>query len=49
MSGQNNLLGKAMCLVMDMDKMCGGQFEQGLARMKAVAEAKAKKESAAVR
>lgn len=49
MSGQNNFIAKAMCLVMDMDKMCGGQFEQGLARMKAVAEAKAKKESAAVR
>ncbi len=39
MFGQNNFMGKAMSLVMNCDKMVGGQFEQGLASMKAVAEA----------
>jgi uncharacterized protein YndB with AHSA1/START domain len=42
MSGQNNFIGKAMCLVMDMDKMLGGQFEQGLANIKSVVEEKQK-------
>jgi hypothetical protein len=42
MSGRNNFIAKAMCLVMNMDKMIGGQFEKGLAQMKAVAEAAAK-------
>lgn len=36
--GRNNFVGKAMCLFTDMDKMVGGQFEQGLAQMKAVTE-----------
>jgi hypothetical protein len=35
MSGKNNFLGKAMCLVMNMDKTVGGDFETGLANMKA--------------
>ncbi len=39
MSGRNNFIGKAFCLVMNMDKMVGGQFEKGLARMKSVVEA----------
>lgn len=43
MSGKNNFVGKAMCLFMDMDKMVGGDFEKGLAQMKAVAEAAARK------
>ncbi|HKU47099.1 MAG TPA: SRPBCC family protein [Burkholderiales bacterium] len=38
MTGQNNFLSKAMCLFMDMDKMVGGMFEQGLAQMKAAVE-----------
>lgn len=38
MSGKNNFIGKAMCLVMSMDKMIGGQFEQGLADLKKIAE-----------
>jgi hypothetical protein len=29
---------KAMSLVMSMEKMLGGQFEQGLAQMKAIVE-----------
>jgi hypothetical protein len=38
MTGQNNFLAKAICLFVDMDKMVGGMFEQGLAQMKAVVE-----------
>jgi hypothetical protein len=39
MSGKNNFMAKAMCLFMSMDKMIGGQFEKGLADMKAIVEA----------
>lgn len=39
MSGRKDFLSKAMHLLMDMDKMVGGDFEQGLAQLKAVAEA----------
>lgn len=42
MTGKNNFIAKAMCLVMNMDKMVGGQFEQGLAAMKTIAEGTAK-------
>jgi hypothetical protein len=38
MSGRNNFIAKAMCLFMNMDKMVGGQFEDGLAQLKSVAE-----------
>ena len=38
MTGQNNFLSKAMCLFIDMDRMVGGMFEQGLAQMKTVLE-----------
>jgi len=38
MTGKNNFMAKAMGLLMDMDKMIGGQFEQGLSQMKAVSE-----------
>jgi hypothetical protein len=38
MTGKNNFIGKAFCLFMNMDKMIGGQFEKGLADMKAVVE-----------
>ena len=34
MEGKNDFLAKAVCLFMNMDKMVGGQFEQGLAQMK---------------
>jgi len=30
MSGQNNFIGKAMCIFMDMDKTVGPDFEKGL-------------------
>jgi hypothetical protein len=38
MTGQNNFLSKAMCLFVDMDRMVGGMFEQGLTQMKTVVE-----------
>jgi len=40
MRGQNNFVGKAMCLVFDMDQMVGGDFEAGLAGIKAIVEKK---------
>ncbi len=40
MTGKNNFIGKAFCLIMNMDKMIGGNFEKGLADLKAIAEAK---------
>ena len=39
MAGKNNFIAKAVCLFTDMDKMVGGDFEQGLAQMKSVVEA----------
>ena len=42
MEGRNNFMAKAIHLVMNMDKMIGGQFERGLADLKSVAEAAAK-------
>src|SRR5256712_8385108 len=33
MAGDNNFMAKAIHLVMNMDKMIGGQFEKGLAEM----------------
>lgn len=40
MSGQNKFIGKAFCLFMNMDKMIGEKYEQGLANMKALVEGK---------
>ncbi len=40
MSGQKDFIAKAVGLVMDMDKMVGGEFEKGLATMKSIVEAK---------
>jgi hypothetical protein len=42
MTGQKNLMLKAFGLFTSMDKMAGGDFEKGLAQMKAVAEAASK-------
>jgi len=39
MSGRHNFMGKAVCLFMNMDKMVGGMYEKGLARMKSLLEA----------
>lgn len=47
MKGENNFMAKAMSLVMDMDKMVGGDFEKGLAALKTAAEADAEKVAAA--
>ncbi|MEZ0274997.1 MAG: SRPBCC family protein, partial [Roseimicrobium sp.] len=41
MNGKHNFVGKMICMFMDMDKMVGGDFEQGLATMKANAEQEA--------
>jgi uncharacterized protein YndB with AHSA1/START domain len=43
MAGTNNYLAKIFCLFMNMDKMVGGQFEQGLANLKTLAETTARK------
>ena len=42
MDGDNTFMGKAFGLFMNMDKMVGGDFDKGLAQMKAVAETAAK-------
>jgi hypothetical protein len=41
MSGRNdNFFLKAICLVMNTQKMLGGEMEKGLAQMKSVVEAR---------
>ena len=42
MSGRNGFLAKAVGLFMDCDKMVGGQFEKGLANLKAIVEVRPK-------
>ena len=42
LAGNKNFTAKAVHLFMNMDRMVGGQFEEGLARLKSVAEAAAK-------
>lgn len=41
MEGKHNFVSKAMCLVMDMDKMIGKDFEKGLAQLDTAAQAAA--------
>ncbi len=43
MEGENNFVGKAASLFLDMDGMIGGDFEKGLAALKGLAEAEQKK------
>ena len=43
MFGEKKFMAKAIHLFMDMDKMIGGQFKNGLARMKAIVEAAPKR------
>ena len=38
MYGPNRFIGKVMCIFIDMDKMIGKDFEDGLANLKSVAE-----------
>ncbi|MFP2909681.1 ATP-binding protein [Pyxidicoccus sp. 3LFB2] len=47
MTGTRDFMTKAVCLVMDMDKMVGADFEKGLASMKTAAETEAKKRAEA--
>jgi hypothetical protein len=42
MYGPKNMIAKAMHMMVSMDKMVGGMFEQGLAKLKAVSEGAAK-------
>jgi hypothetical protein len=44
MSGENNFISKAFSLVMDMDKLVGKDFEEGLSNLNTVAQAEAKKQ-----
>jgi hypothetical protein len=39
MAGKNNFIAKAISLVIDCEKMCGDQFDQGLSNLKGVVEA----------
>ena len=39
MAGKNNFIMKAFSLVMNMDKLVGGDFEKGLAQLKSISEA----------
>jgi uncharacterized protein YndB with AHSA1/START domain len=38
MTGTNNFVGRAFCLLFNMDKLVGGDFERGLANLKKVVE-----------
>jgi hypothetical protein len=38
MTGTNNFMGKVMAVIMNCDKMVGGQFEKGLTALKAIVE-----------
>ncbi|HLX72179.1 MAG TPA: SRPBCC family protein [Verrucomicrobiae bacterium] len=42
MSGKNNFMAKAVTMVMNCDKMIGGQFEQGLANLNSASRSPAK-------
>jgi hypothetical protein len=39
MSGDNTFMGKVVQVFLDMDDMCGPQFEEGLKNLKSLAEA----------
>lgn len=43
MNGNNDFMGKAFSMFMDMDAMIGKDFDKGLAQMKTIAEAEATK------
>lgn len=38
MEGENDFMGKAMCLFMDLDAMIGNEYEKGLAKLKSLSE-----------
>src|SRR5687767_2727578 len=41
LAGNKNFMSKAVCMFMSLDKMCGGDFEKGLAKLKTVVESRA--------
>ncbi len=43
MTGRKNFMTKAMGLIMNMDKMIGGNFDKGLAELKTIAESEARR------
>jgi hypothetical protein len=47
MTGENNFMTKAISLFASMDKMAGNDFDKGLAKLKTLAEAEAKKRTEA--
>ena len=47
MSGEDDFMGKAFCLVVDRDAMLGKDFDKGLAAMKTLAEAEVRKRAEA--
>jgi len=47
MQGKNNLIGKAMSLIFNCEKMIGEQFDKGLLSLKTVAESEVAKAAAA--
>jgi hypothetical protein len=47
MQGKVTFMGKLMSLVMNCEKMCGTQFEEGLAKLKSVAEQRERRPVAA--
>ena len=49
MDGENDFMGKAMCLVMDMDAMIGADYEKGLEALKPIVEEEAKKAAEAAK
>ncbi len=38
MTGRNNFVGRAFCLLFNMDKLVGADFERGLANLKKIVE-----------
>ena len=46
-NGNHGFIGKIMSVFMNMDKMIGGRFEQGLAQLKSISEAKVAQAAAA--
>lgn len=38
MTGKNGFVGKAFCMMVDMDKLVGADFEKGLANLKTIVE-----------
>jgi hypothetical protein len=39
MEGKQNYMSKVMCMFMNMDKMIGGEYEKGLAKLSTAATA----------